>query len=43
MTKNALETFVESVRADWGPLSTEVVAACTHHMKLLLQTDILEP
>lgn len=43
MAKNALETFVENVRADWGPLSTEVVAACTHHMKVLLQADILEP
>lgn len=43
MTKNALETFVESVRADWGPLSTEVIAACTRHMRLLLQADILEP
>ena len=43
MAKNALERFVEDVRADWGPLSTEVVAACTHHMRLLLQADILEP
>lgn len=43
MAKNALETFVENVRADWGPLSTEVVGACTRHMRLLLRADILEP
>lgn len=43
MANNALETFVQNVRADWGPLSTEVVAACTHHMRLLLQADIREP
>lgn len=43
MATNALERFIENVRADWGPLSTEVVAACAHHMTRLLQADVLEP
>lgn len=42
MAKNALETFVENVRADWGPLSTEVVTACAQHMTRLLQADASE-
>lgn len=37
MTKNSLESFAQAVGADWGPLSTEVVAAVCRHMEMLLQ------
>lgn len=37
MAKSALETFIDAVRADWGPLSTEVVTACSGHLATLLQ------
>jgi len=35
MTKNAIETFVDGVRAAWGPLTTEVVASCRQHLEAL--------
>lgn len=38
MTRNALETFAESVRRDWGPISSEVVAAAHRHLEQLLRT-----
>lgn len=37
MKKNSLEIFEQSVRRDWGPLSTEVIAAVRDHMEGLLQ------
>ena len=29
MTKTALETFTDNVRSDWGPLTSQLVAACS--------------
>lgn len=43
MSQDALETFVARVRASWGPLSTEVVAACRAHLETLLQAPAGEP
>lgn len=43
MAKSTLETFIENVRADWGPLTTELVAASSRHMRRLLQADVTEP
>ncbi len=37
MTRNALETSIEGIKSDWGPLSTEVVAACRGHLEALLK------
>lgn len=42
MTKNSLEKFAQALRADWGPLSTEVVAAARHHIEDLLQAPATE-
>lgn len=39
MSRNALETFAQSVRADWGPLTTELVTAARRHMDGLLQAS----
>jgi hypothetical protein len=43
MNNSALDTFVEAVRSDWGPLSSDVVFACSRHMAALLQADAKEP
>lgn len=32
MTQTALDSFVAAVRADWGPISTELVARCRGHL-----------
>ncbi len=32
MTQNALNSFVAAVRADWGPISTELIARCRRHV-----------
>ncbi len=32
MTHDALDRFVTEVRADWGPISTELVARCRQHL-----------
>lgn len=42
MTKTTLETFIESVRADWGPLTSDVAAACSRHLASLLQAPASE-
>ncbi|HTM95031.1 MAG TPA: hypothetical protein VL100_04325 [Croceibacterium sp.] len=39
---NSLRTFVNSIRADWGAISTEVVSACIGHMRRLMQTTAAE-
>lgn len=36
MANSALDTFIDAVRSDWGPLSTEVAAACSRHLATLL-------
>ena len=43
MRHTALETFVNAVRRDWGPISSEVVAACASHLQALLAADPEEP
>lgn len=42
MAKNSLETFIERVRAAWGPLTSEVVATCRDHMEQLLNASATE-
>jgi hypothetical protein len=42
MTQSALDTFVAEVRADWGPISTELVARCRRHVDDLTSTDEAE-
>ncbi len=37
MAKNSLENWIEAVRRDWGPLSTDVVASCGRHLEELVQ------
>jgi hypothetical protein len=43
MAKSALDTFVESVRSDWGPLTTDLIAAGRRHLAALLRADPAEP
>lgn len=42
MAKNSLETFIERVRSTWGPLTSEVVASCRHHLEELLKVPATE-
>lgn len=42
MTKNSLEKFIEEIQQIWGPLSTEVVAACRQHLTELLKAPATE-
>lgn len=42
MARSTLETSIEGIRAAWGPLSTEVVAACQRHLEDLLETPVTE-
>lgn len=35
MVQSSLDTFVAAVQADWGPISTEVVAQCRLHLDRL--------
>lgn len=39
MTDKALERFVASVRADWGPISSALVAKCRAHIDALCLAD----
>ncbi len=39
MTQNALETFVASVRSNWGPISTELVGRCRALLDELTAAD----
>lgn len=43
MSQTALERFITRIRATWGPLSTEMVAACRSHLEVLLQAPRTEP
>jgi hypothetical protein len=40
MTKNAIETFIDGVRAAWGPLTTEMVASCRHQLEALAREPL---
>ena len=37
MSKNSLEKFIEGVRPIWGPLTSELVAACQHLLEELVK------
>lgn len=39
MNENSLEVFAKGASADWGPLSTEVIAALRGHMETLLRSS----
>ena len=42
MARNTFETSIEGIRAAWGPLSTEVAAACQRHLEDLLKAPVTE-
>jgi len=42
MARNTLERWTDSVRAAWGPLSTEVVADCQRHLEDLVKAPVTE-
>lgn len=42
MAKNSLEKFIDGVSSIWGPLTSEVVAACRQHLEELLKTPATE-
>lgn len=39
MTHNSLDRFVAAVRADWGPISTDLVSRCRSHLDDLTNAD----
>ncbi len=42
MPGNSLETQIESIRSIWGPLGSELVAGCRHHLEELLKAPATE-
>ena len=42
MARNALDTSIEGIRSVWGPLSTDMVAACRGHLEDLLKAPATE-
>lgn len=40
---DSLQTFTGSVRAAWGPLTSELVAECSRRLKTLLEASPAEP
>jgi hypothetical protein len=42
MSRNTLETSMQGIQSAWGPLSTEVVAACRGHLEGLLKAPATE-
>ena len=42
MANSALDTFIAGVRASWGPLTTQVAAACSRHLETLLKAPVTE-
>lgn len=43
MDKNSLHAFIEGTRSAWGPLTSELVAACRRQLQALLQASPDEP
>lgn len=43
MQNDSLATFVENVRRDWGPLTTDLVTRCRRHAEDLLRASPSEP
>lgn len=39
MKNNSLRAFLESTKASWGPLSSELIAACGQHLERLLEAS----
>ena len=39
MSETSLDRFIAAVRADWGPISTELVARCRAHLDRLSLAD----
>jgi hypothetical protein len=42
MARNTLQTSIEGIRAAWGPLSTELIAACQRQLEDLLKAPVTE-
>ena len=42
MAKNSLEKFIDGVRSNWGPLTSEMVAGCRQRLEDLLKTPATE-
>ena len=42
MVRNSLENWIAAVRRDWGPLISDVVANCQHHLEELVQAAASE-
>ena len=42
MARNAFDTSIKGIKSVWGPLSTEVVAACRGHLEDLLKASATE-
>lgn len=42
MSSNSLDRFVQDVRTDWGPMSTELVARCRQHLDALTAAMVSE-
>ncbi len=42
MARNTLEASIAGIKAAWGPLGTEVVAACQQHLEDLLKAPVAE-
>ena len=42
MPKNSLQNFIERITPIWGPLSSEVVAACRQHLEELVKASTKE-
>ena len=42
MTRTTFDTSIEGIKSVWGPLSTEVVAACRGHLEQLLEAPDTE-
>lgn len=40
---NSLETFITAIRADWGPLTSDLVAKSRTHLQTLLRASPDEP
>jgi hypothetical protein len=43
MGHSSLEAFIEQIRVEWGPLTSEVAAACSRRLAALLETSPSEP
>jgi hypothetical protein len=42
MTSSSLETFINGVRTNWGPLTSELVVACAQRLRTLLEAPSSE-